>query len=81
MAIVVDSHEIELCFCCTVALPTLSKNRVIRNRKAEYSTLYDIAIDVLGKERMQLIPEVMHRKLADGIMCKPCFRKVKKEVN
>ena len=52
MAIAMDSHEIELCFCCAVALPTLSKNRVIiRNRKAEYLTLYDIAIDVLGKER------------------------------
>ena len=35
--------------CCAVALPTLSKNRVIiRNRKAAYSTLYDLAIDVLG---------------------------------
>ena len=65
MAVAMDSHEIELCFCCTVALPTLSKNRVIiRNRKVEYSTLYDI--DVLSKERMQLRPEVMHRKLADG---------------
>ena len=79
MAIAMDSHEIELWFCCAFALSTLSKNRVIiRNRKAEYSTLYDLAIDVLSKERMQLRPEVMHGKLADGIMCKPCFSKVKK---
>ena len=43
MAIVMDSHELELCFCCAVALPTV----IIKNRKAEYSTLYDIAIDVV----------------------------------
>ena len=51
--------------CVSVALfflPTLSKNRVIiRNRKAEYSTLYDLATDILSKERMQLRPEVIHQ--------------------
>ena len=46
--------------------------------RQNFQLSYDIAIDVLGKEHMQLRPEVMHRKLADGIMCKPCFSKVKK---
>ena len=62
--------------CCAVALPTLSKNRVIiRNRKAAYSSLYDLAIDVLGKECMQLRPEAIE----SCIMRRPCFSKTKSE--
>ena len=69
---------LQSCNCCSNTLPANSKNRVtIRNRTTEYSTLYDIAIDVLKVEQIQLRPEIIHKHL-DGNICKVCFNKLKK---
>ena len=45
----------------------------------EYSTFYDLALDVLKNEQveLQLTPETIHSKL-DGVICKSCYIKLKK---
>ena len=59
-------------------LPVSLKTKIIiRNRKVEYSTLYDLAIEVLKKEQVEVTPETIHSEL-DGVMCKSCYMKLKK---
>ena len=66
-------------YTCFADLSKLPKNRVIiRNRKAEYSALCNIVMDLLKREPRELIPvKNIHEKL-DGVLCISCCRHLKK---
>ena len=66
------------CYSCLVDLSNFPKERVIiRNKKIEYSCLYDIAVGILETERKDMSTSKIHQTL-DGLLCKRCCSILKK---